>query len=161
MTARVVMEPIGWVTRGLSHGERRTAGKWMEESVIELRAELAPALTGLEEYSHVIVLYWMHLAEPWEELLIHPRGRADLPLVGRLATRGPHPPNLIGLTVCELVDVEGNILRVRGLDAYTDSPVLDIKPYDYYDVVKSPRVPSWAARLWEEGAEGRPTWVGP
>jgi tRNA (Thr-GGU) A37 N-methylase len=49
----------------------------------------------------------------------------------------------MGVTVAELVSIEKPIIRVRGLDALTGAPALDIKPYDYYDTVKSPRVPWW------------------
>ena len=73
----------------------------------------------------------------------HPRGREDLPLVGVLATRGKARPNPIGLTVVELVERRGNVLKVKGLDAYNGSPILDIKPYDYYDIKEGIRVPAW------------------
>jgi len=52
-------------------------------------------------------------------------------------------PNSIGLTLVELVQVEGNVLVVRGLDAYDGTPVLDLKPYDFWDMAKTAKVPDW------------------
>ena len=74
----------------------------------------------------------------------------DMPLVGVFAVRTNLRPNPIGLTLVELVKVEGNVLTVRGLDAFKDTPILDIKPYDYWDVAENIRVPEWWAKLQEE-----------
>ncbi|MFZ8782963.1 MAG: TrmO family methyltransferase domain-containing protein [Desulfurococcaceae archaeon] len=76
--------------------------------------------------------------------------RLHSPEVGVFATRSPNRPNPIGITVVELLFIEKPIIRVRGLDAWTGTPVLDIKPYDYYDVVKNPRVPWWFKERWSE-----------
>ncbi|MEM0478448.1 MAG: TrmO family methyltransferase, partial [Candidatus Caldarchaeum sp.] len=63
----------------------------------------------------------------------------------------------IGLTLCRLIEVTADGLRVLGLDAFPGTPVLDIKPYDYYDVVEKPRVPEWFIRLWSENhSSGHP-----
>jgi tRNA (Thr-GGU) A37 N-methylase len=70
--------------------------------------------------------------------------------MGAFAVRTNLRPNPIGLTVVELLKVEGNVLEVRGLDAFDGTPVLDIKPYDPWDVVKQVRVPAWWRRLEEE-----------
>lgn len=111
---------------------------------IVLREELAPALKGIEEWSHLFVVFWMHqLAGRTCPLTTHPRRRPDLPEVGVFAARGRERPNPIGLAVVELLKREGNVLTVRQLDAYDGSPVLDIKPYDQYDVVAKPRAPQW------------------
>jgi tRNA (adenine37-N6)-methyltransferase len=83
-------------------------------------------------------------------LKIHPRGRTDMPLVGLYATRTNLRPNQIGLTVVELLKVEGSTLTVRGLDAYDGSPVLDVKPYDSWDSKPDARVPEWRNKLEEE-----------
>jgi tRNA-Thr(GGU) m(6)t(6)A37 methyltransferase TsaA len=83
-------------------------------------------------------------------LKVHPRGRVDLPLVGSLATRTNLRPNPLGLTLVELVKVESNILTVRGLDAFNGTPVLDLKPYDFWDTPKNAKVPNWWRKLEEE-----------
>ncbi len=111
---------------------------------IVVREELAGALLGIEEWSHLIVLFWMdQLAGKPHPLTTHPRHRADLPEVGIFAARGRERPNPIGLAVVELLKCDGNVLTVKALDAYDGSPVLDIKPYDPYDVVSDLRVPAW------------------
>jgi len=118
-------------------------------SLIVLDKSLAEALEGIDAFSHLFVIFWMHQT-PIEErpaLKVHPRGREDMPLVGAFATRTPYRPNPIGLTIVELLKVEGNVLTVRGLDAIDGTPVLDIKPFDYWDVTEGVRVPVWWAKL--------------
>lgn len=121
-----------------------------EESEIVLREDLAEALEGVEGFSHLIVLFWMHRLPARERitLKVHPRGRLDLPLVGVFATRSPARPNPIGVTIVKLLERRGAVLRVQGLDAIDGTPVLDIKPYipDYHPVARV-RVPSWVKKL--------------
>lgn len=114
-------------------------------SRIEILPAYVPALTGIEAYSHLFVLFWMQRATRPTELLSHPRGDPDLPLTGVLASRGRNHPNPIGLAVVELIACAHACLTVRRLDAYDGTPVIDIKPYDDYDRVAAPRVPDWFA----------------
>lgn len=123
------------------------------ESDIEILPRYAEALRGIEEYSQLIVLFWMHRAPPGGPLTTHPRGDPTLPLTGVLASRGRAHPNPIGLAVVDLLARRDNVLTVRRLDAYDGTPVIDIKPYDHYDVFPEPRVPAWfRARLGPGGA---------
>jgi tRNA-Thr(GGU) m(6)t(6)A37 methyltransferase TsaA len=111
---------------------------------IVVREELAAALAGIEEWSHLFVLFWMDQgAGKLDRLTTHPRHRADLPEVGVLSARGSERPNPIGLAVVELLKRDKNVLTVKALDAYDGTPVLDIKPYDHYDVVTELRLPEW------------------
>jgi tRNA (Thr-GGU) A37 N-methylase len=71
----------------------------------------------------------------------------DMPLLGVFALRTNQRPNPIGLTLVELLKVEGNVLTVRGLDAYDRTPILDIKPFDSWDTTEKPRVPEWWNKL--------------
>jgi tRNA-Thr(GGU) m(6)t(6)A37 methyltransferase TsaA len=99
--------------------------------------ELAPAwfgaeaLFGVETFSHVEVIYLFDQVAPdrVERGARRPRGNPDWPLVGIFAQRGKNRPNRIGATICRVVDVSGTTLRVAGLDAVENTPVLDIKPY--------------------------------
>ena len=110
--------------------------------------EFTAGLTGIEQWSHLIVLFWMdQLAGKSPALTIHPRNRADLPEVGVFSTRGRARPNPIGLAIVELLKRDRNVLTVKGLDAYDGSPVLDIKPYNEDDVVTGIRTPPW----WTSG----------
>ena len=96
-----------------------------------------------EEFSHLFVLFWMHEVSEAarSNMKIHPRGRKDIPLQGVFATRTQHRPNPIGLTLVELLKVNGRVLTVRGLDAYDGTPIIDIKPFDSWDIVENSRVP--------------------
>jgi tRNA-Thr(GGU) m(6)t(6)A37 methyltransferase TsaA len=121
-------------------------------SQIFLDCELTPALEGITGFSHVFVLFWLHqiTLKQRETMKVHPRGRKDMPLLGVLATRTNLRQNPIGLTLCELVTVESNVLTVRGLDAYDGTPVLDVKPYDTWDCAQNARMPDWWLKLDRE-----------
>lgn len=92
----------------------------------ELRPELAPALEGLDGFSHVILLYHCHRAVAFKAKV---RPFLDKNEHGLFATRAPARPNSIGLSVVELVAVEGNVLHLQGMDMLDQSPLLDVKPY--------------------------------
>ena len=103
-----------------------------EESAIVLDSNVLgeSAAAALDSFSHIEVIYLFHqLAD--DKIVSdarRPRGNADWPLVGILAQRGKNRPNKLGATVCELLEVRGQRIRVRGLDAIDGTPVLDIKP---------------------------------
>lgn len=146
---RLVLEPIGWVRNSISTKQKVV---WEEiESQVVIEERFSQALAGLEEFSHIIVLFWFHKKKrEGIPLRVHPRGRKDMPLVGVFATRAPVRPNPVGLTVVELLERQGNTLRVRGLDAYDGTPVLDIKPYlPQSCLVEKVRVAPWVKRLWK------------
>ena len=106
---------------------------------------LADALDGLEDFSHVIVIWWMHqVASRETPTKIHPMGKPELPMVGLFATRSPRRPNPLGKATVKLLQRQGNILKVSGLDAIDGTPVIDIKPYiPGYDSPSDVRVPKW------------------
>ena len=117
-------------------------------SEIVINANFTEALDGLEGFSHIIVLYWMHLAtREKKRLKTHPMGRQDVPPQGLFATRSPNRPNPIGKTTVRLLERRGNVLRVQGLDAIDGTPVLDIKPYiPGYDSVTGAITADWVVR---------------
>lgn len=96
------------------------------ESHIEIYPEYVEGLKDVEGFYHLFILYWMHRAPP-AALLAKPR--LDDTMRGLFATRAPHRPNPLGLSLVRLIKVEGNILKVKGLDAIDHTPVIDIKPY--------------------------------
>jgi len=121
-------------------------------STLEIAPEFAAGLEGLGAFSHVIVLFYMHLDPDHEPpaLVRRPRGRADMPALGVFAQRGRMRPNPLGVTACEIVRVEPTRLVVRGLDALDGTPVLDLKPYfPVFDRRDGARVPEWAGTLME------------
>jgi len=121
-----------------------------DESTIRIYPEYCDGLLGLEAYSHIIILYWMHLRDNEKHrrtLRVIPRRHEGAPLTGVFACRSPSRPNPIGLSVVELLRLEDCRLRVRGLDAFKDSPIIDIKPYlPRADSIPDARVPEWTLR---------------
>jgi len=148
-TEKIVLTPIGFVKTDAVGDEVRDRSR---TSKIIVNSEFAEALDGISSYSHLFVLFWLNQIKDDERktLKVHPRGKTDLPLSGVFAVRTMLRPNPIGLTIVEIVDVHSNVLTIRGLDAYDGTPVLDIKPYDPWDVVENPKVPSWWKRLKKE-----------
>jgi tRNA-Thr(GGU) m(6)t(6)A37 methyltransferase TsaA len=144
------LRPIG-VVRGPR--VEPTDDNWGEvESAIVLDAALADGLRGIEAFSHALVLFFMHEAtfDPATDLVRRPRGRADMPETGIFAQRAKHRPNPIGVTAVRIAGRDGNVVRVRGLDAIDGTPVLDIKPYvPAFDRRDDVRVPGWMRDLME------------
>jgi tRNA-Thr(GGU) m(6)t(6)A37 methyltransferase TsaA len=145
---QIVLSPIGYVKTDAVGNEVKDKSRI---SKIILNDDLVEALDGVEGFSHVFLLFWLNeVSNQPRALKFHPRGRMDMPLLGVFALRTNLRPNPIGLTLVELLKVEGSILTVRGLDAYDGTPVLDIKPFDSWDSAKNLRVPDWWIRLNEE-----------
>ena len=88
-----------------------------------------PALEGMERYKHLLVVYHIDRSPGYRER-VHPMGDPSRPERGVFATRSPCRPNPIGITVVEILAVEGTKICVTGLDALDGSPLLDIKPYE-------------------------------
>ena len=97
------------------------------ESRIVLDPTLSKGLRGLEPGEQITVIFNFHRSHSYD-LCQHPRGDRSRLQRGVFALRSPRRPNPIGVTVVDLVAIEGNILRVRGLDAINATPVLDLKP---------------------------------
>jgi tRNA-Thr(GGU) m(6)t(6)A37 methyltransferase TsaA len=138
--------PIGYVKTAVKHEYVKNR---QHTSEIILRTDLIAALEGLNQFSHVFVIYWFHSVSAVQRktLKVHPRGRQELPILGAFATRTSFRPNPIGLTVAELLHIERNTILVRGLDAYDGTPVLDLKPVDNWDSNLKLRVPEWWTKL--------------
>ena len=98
-----------------------------EESRIVLYPEFVKGLQGLEAGQQLMVLFHFHRSEGFD-LLQHPRGDQSRSKRGVFTLRSPRRPNPIGMTVVDLLAAQGNVLRVRGLDAINGTPVLDLKP---------------------------------
>ena len=110
-------------------------------------------LDGIEDISHLLVLYWAHRVQAEGRLLtrVHPMGRKDLPLVGVFSTCSPARPNPVLVSAVMLLARTGYILRVQGLDAINGSPVIDIKPYlpSYY-TVRGAKLSGWMKQILAE-----------
>ena len=117
---KYTLYPIGHV--------KKEAGK----TRIILDKRYQPGLLGLDRFSHIQVFYWFDRNDTPQErsiLQVHPRGKKSNPLSGVFATRAPVRPNLIALSLCEIVSIRENIIEIDEIDAFPGTPVLDIKPY--------------------------------
>ena len=129
MTSAVQLEPVATVVGGRTEA---VDDDWAAvHAVVRLDERFGPeALAGLEEFSHLEVVYLFDRVDPAtvEVGARRPRGNPDWPRVGIFAQRAKDRPNRIGVGVCRLLGVEGHELHVAGLDAVDGTPVLDIKP---------------------------------
>ncbi len=153
MTAADVPEftvrPIGIVT---SSRREPIDDEWgtVGASITLLPPFDARSVTGLGEFSHIEILFLFHAVDPASVSTgsRHPRGNPNWPDVGIFAQRAKDRPNRLGLCTCELIDVRGATLEVRGLDAIDGTPVLDIKPYMTEFAPHEPiRQPQWSHEL--------------
>ncbi|MGA9387286.1 MAG: tRNA (N6-threonylcarbamoyladenosine(37)-N6)-methyltransferase TrmO [Candidatus Bathyarchaeia archaeon] len=118
-----------------------------QEARIRIFQEYCAGLKGIEEYSHLIILYWFHLRDSEKErqtLLVFPRRHEVDVEKGVFACRSPSRPNPIALCVVQLLKAENCVLTVKGLDAFEGSPIVDIKPYlPRADLISNARAPAW------------------
>lgn len=106
------------------------------------------ALKGLKDYSHLVVIYFMHEVKTCA--LRHvPQGKVGVvPEVGIFACRCVHRPNPIGISTVKIIKIKENVVTVKNLDAINNTPILDIKPYTpQYDAVLDVKVPDWVTKL--------------
>ncbi|MBZ5719302.1 MAG: SAM-dependent methyltransferase [Acidobacteriia bacterium] len=156
----IILHPIGWV-HSAENGPREDY--WGDVvSEIHLASHFSPdTLVGLEEFSHIEVLFHLHGVD--ESAIVqgsrHPRGNPQWPRCGIFAQRAKARPNRIAATICELLSVEGLTLQIRGLDALNGSPVLDIKPVfaEFLPHQTSLRQPEWSHQMMANYfASGKP-----
>lgn len=118
-TPTYAMQPVGWI--------RKREGK----TFIEIDKRYQPALLGVEKLRTLQVFWWFDRNDSAEKravLQVHPRGDMDRPLTGVFATRSPFRPNLIALSEVEVIAVRDNLVEIGPIDAWADTPVLDLKP---------------------------------
>ena len=140
----ISLKPIGVVRNEIKETGKKDWNTVVSEIIFD--PSWQKALSHIEEFSHLIIIYWMHRVLPEQRQIteVHPGGRQDLPLVGVFASRSPMRPNPLGVTTVKLIGRDGNILKVSGLDAIDGTPVLDIKPYiPSYDSPAEAKTPDW------------------
>jgi len=108
-------------------------GKIVKEknrTLIVLEKKYQSGLLGMEQFSQVTVIYWFDrndTPDKREILQVHPRGDKQNPIRGVFATHSPVRPNLIAISRCKILSVRDNIVEIDDIDAFPDSPVLDLK----------------------------------
>jgi tRNA (Thr-GGU) A37 N-methylase len=141
-----IVRPIGFIRSALKSpaDAPRQGGLTDQEAEVVIDPAYLPAMEGLTERvascaggppedgrrrsGRIIVVCWMHLGER-DRMKVHPCGQEERPERGVFSTRSPHRPNPLSIHTVTLLSVEGNVLRVRGMDAIDGTPVLDIKPH--------------------------------
>jgi len=154
MTARdiiesnIVIKPIGVIINDTKEPSKPGC-EVGTVSRIELEPSLRKFTEGLEEFSHIMVVFWMHKLSRERDIpaRVHPRGRQDLPLVGLFATRSPYRPNPVGISIVQLLNCHETTLTVETLDAIDGTPVIDIKPYLPGNAIDDARYPQWVFQL--------------
>ena len=139
------VNPIGFAKKQ----EKKHFGRWRDiVSNLVIDKQYEAALTGLEDYSHLIVVYWMHDIKTCDIRHV-PQGKVgEVPEVGIFACRCPQRPNPVGVSTVEIVSINDNIVTVKGLDVIANTPIIDIKPYTpQYDAISNARVPEWVYKL--------------
>ncbi len=135
----IELTPVGIVRSPLKRLDEYN--KLDQPAWIEVYPPYLEALQSIEANSHLWILQWFHKSNRRILKTIPRRFSANLPEFGVFGLRSPDRPNPIALTLVRLEAVEGNLLRLQGLDAIDGTPVLDIKSYYEQDIVFSPRTP--------------------
>jgi tRNA-Thr(GGU) m(6)t(6)A37 methyltransferase TsaA len=130
----IIVHPIGKV-------EKRDG-----KTTIILDRKYQAGLSGLDGFSHVLVFYWFDRNDTPQKrsiLKVHPHGNKQNPLQGVFATRAPVRPNLIALSLCRIYAIKENVIEIDHIDAFPNSPVLDLKPYVPGIDAASATCPEW------------------
>ena len=148
MTNEILLQPVGVVKNSIN--DREHYGWKNIYSDILVKGEYLPALDGLADFSHIIVLFWLDKVTSEERATrrAHPQRKDEIPELGIFAWHSSRRPNPIGMSVVRLLEVQGNGVKVEGLDAIDGTPALDLRPYveSYYHVAHS-REPAWVLKL--------------
>ncbi|MFQ5911267.1 MAG: tRNA (N6-threonylcarbamoyladenosine(37)-N6)-methyltransferase TrmO [Thermoplasmata archaeon] len=139
------LRPIGFAKNNVKEPRFGNFAEEITEIIVD--EEFTEALDGIDDYSHVIIVFWMDKIE--EHVITHrPQGNPEVPIVGIFACRCPQRPNPIANTTVGLIGHEGNRITVKGLDILDGTPVIDIKPYwPQYDEVEGGIIPDWVNKL--------------
>lgn len=153
--------PIAYVRHQFAEEEVRESLRGVCGEIV-LSPEYRDGLRGLEGFSHLIIIAYLHkVAERQRNtLLVRPRKLVklgvpyeQLPEVGVFATDSPHRPNPLALTIVSVRDIKEGVIEVCGLDLFDGTPILDIKPYTPSRAVSNISVPAWYKRLLDKLSE--------
>ena len=132
---RLTLDPIGYLRSSLA--TKVEAARQPRAAIgTPARIELLPgrnfehALEDLERWELIWVIFWFHLNPGWRPKVLPPRSTTGRK--GVFATRSPHRPNPLGMSVVRLERIEGLVLHIRDTDMLDGTPVLDLKPYVAY-----------------------------
>jgi tRNA-Thr(GGU) m(6)t(6)A37 methyltransferase TsaA len=155
----ISIKPIGIVHVNLNDDEVKA--HWNEgiEGIIEIYEDYAEGLYGIEGFSHIILIAYLHKVtdDKRKVLKVKPRrlkmlglNEEEIPEVGVFCTDSPHRPNPIAITIVELIERNDRFLKVKNLDLFDKTPILDIKPYTYSRIVQKIKIPEWYEKAIEK-----------
>lgn len=139
MTTDLVVRPIGYVRSVYQRKYDAPRQPGVDDRQEAARIELVETIDAeqcvrdLMSFSHIWIISWFDRVSTWKPMVLPPRSDAKR---GVFATRSPHRPNPIGLSVARLRDIRGRTIHIDQTDLLDGTPVLDVKPYiPYADVV--------------------------
>jgi tRNA-Thr(GGU) m(6)t(6)A37 methyltransferase TsaA len=158
MSDTLSLTPIGIIRTPYQEKQHAPRQPGVDKTSVIGTIELYPdknfdqALEYLNGFERVWIISWFHKNSDWKPKVLPPRsGRTKR---GVFATRSPHRPNPIGLSLCKLIDVKGRIVRVENPDLLDGTPILDIKPYIPYAEAFPDAEIGWLAEV--ENTEEKP-----
>ncbi|HWQ16963.1 MAG TPA: tRNA (N6-threonylcarbamoyladenosine(37)-N6)-methyltransferase TrmO [Sulfolobales archaeon] len=163
MLLKFTLKPIGFVRVSLSDDAVRESIRGVS-GIIEILPEYEEALDGIDGFSHLIVIAYLHkIVFSDRRLKVKPKrliklglSEEEVPMVGVFCTDSPYRPNPIAVSIVRLLRREGRILYVDNLDLFDGTPILDIKPYTFSRRVDKIEVPSWYLSLINKVRSIRP-----
>ena len=160
MGSTITLDPIGFVRSPLAT-KAQAARQPRAAAGTPARIELLPgrnfehALEDLAQWELIWVIFWFHLNPGWRPKVLPPRSTTGRK--GVFATRSPHRPNPIGMSVVRLGSVDGLILRIRDADMLDGTPVLDLKPYVAYTDAHPGAGTGWLEDAARSGTRAQPS----
>jgi tRNA-Thr(GGU) m(6)t(6)A37 methyltransferase TsaA len=157
---RLTLDPIGFLRSPLAT-KVQAARQPRAAAGAPARIELLPgcnfehALEDLAHWELIWVIFWFHLNTGWRPKVLPPRSTTGRK--GVFATRSPHRPNPIGMSVVRLEKVDGLILHIRDADMLDGTPVLDLKPYVAYTDAHPGAGSGWLEGAARSGVQAQPT----
>jgi len=155
----IQLQPIGYVETNYSDEEISEAWPHGVDGRIIIYPKFSNGLIGLEGFSHIIAVAWLHkipeearmtLKVRFKRLIKLGLGIEEVPEVGVFCSDSPHRPNPIALTILRLKKVDRNMLHVSGLDLYNETPILDLRAYTPSYSIEGYSLPGWYVGLLEK-----------
>jgi len=126
---KVILTPIGVIHSQLTERSKKIPFQSFSSEIegsIEIFKQFEEGLDGIEGFSHLFIIFYLH---EWKNTKLRTVPLMEEEERGIFGTRSPSRPNHLGCSTVRLLSKKGNILKVKGLDIFDGTPVLDIKPY--------------------------------
>jgi tRNA-Thr(GGU) m(6)t(6)A37 methyltransferase TsaA len=154
-TEEMVLKPIGVIHTDASDNQIKEEQREVE-AIVEIFPEFEEALEGLDGYSHLFIISYLHKLRPDQIgfLKVKPKrltrrgfSLEELPTLGVFALDSPTRPNPIGLTLVRLLERDQRKVRVAGIDLFDGTPIIDIKAYQPDYEAKKYSTPEWYLKI--------------